>query len=484
MGALSDTDLETLAVASVIRRNGTEPHDPDPAPAEADLAGCPALPDAARLDPEIGNGAGEWLDRYIAHARAISPMTPALFHESAGLWLGSVAIARRLKIAMPYGDVYPNLFVLWLASTTLWRKTTGLEVARTLARDAFPHLLAPQDTTPEGFLSDLSGREPANLASLPDDLKTLWHQERNYAAQRGLALDELSGLMAGAGKDYNAGLLEAFLRFYDCDPMYARSTRGLGRVIVRNAYLALLGASTPAAMAPHVMSDRLWSNGWWARFAMLTPDNLRPDWEKPVEEDPETIEKLKHDLRALYDRLPPATWPNPPDARGVILGAGVMTAFDAYNKALSYDLLTSDQVDNRLHGAYGRLPTQALKVATILAALDWRAQDGNAPVISLGHFARAMTIAEGWRSSAHRALLQATESEFNRLQQRIIRQCARYEPDGGATLREIYRNMQDKKPADIQDVVNQLLAVGMLEEHKAEVGPQGGRPSIRYRLGR
>lgn len=482
MSALAGVDLAALAVESIvtipIHRNGTEPHDPPP-----DLTavtGCPALPDAARLDPDMGKGAGAWLDRYMTHARAVSPMSPALFHESAGLWLGSVAIARRLKIPMPYGDVYPNLFVLWLATTTLWRKTTGLEVARGLAREAFPHLLAPQDTTPEGFLSDLSGREPANLAALPDDLKELWRQERNYAAQRGLVLDELSGLMAGAGKDYNAGLLEAFLRFFDCDPMYARSTRSLGRVIVRNSYLALLGASTPAAMALHVTSDRLWANGWWARFAMLTPEETRPSWEKPASEDPQAVEALKHGLRAIYDSLPAAIWPDPPAARGVILGNGVMAAFDAYNKALSYDLLTAD-LDYRLHGAYGRLPTQALKVAMILAAMDWRGVDGNAPVISLAHFARAMTIAEGWRASAHRALLQATESEFSRIQQRILRQCGRYDPDG-ATLREIYRHMQDKKPAEIQDVVSQLLAVGMLEESTVKAGPQGGRPSTRYKL--
>lgn len=38
MGALTDDVVETLAAESVIRRNGTEPHDPDPAPAQADQA--------------------------------------------------------------------------------------------------------------------------------------------------------------------------------------------------------------------------------------------------------------------------------------------------------------------------------------------------------------------------------------------------------------------------------------------------------------
>ncbi|NLE58557.1 MAG: DUF3987 domain-containing protein, partial [Planctomycetes bacterium] len=379
-----------------------------------------------------------------------------------------------------YGAVYPNLFVLWLAITTLWRKSTALDVARVMARQAIPHLLAPQDTTPESFLTDLSGREPTNLKDLPPSLQGLWQQERNFAAQRGLVLDELSGLLAGAGKDYNAGLLEAFLRFYDCDPQYTRSTRGSGRVVVQNAYLSILGASTPAAMAQHVTEERLWSNGWWARFAILTPEESRPEWIRATEPDLAKESHLVQGLRSLYEVLPASTWPDPPEARPVLLGPGVMAAWEAYNKALSYDLLTPD-LDYRLHGSYGRMPTQCLKVATILAAMDWRGRHANAPEISLGHLARAMATTEGWRASAHRALAAATVSEFDRLQRRIIRCVSKREPDG-ATLRDIYRQMADKTPAEIKAMVVQLVEIGMLEEARVDHGKQGGRPSFRYCL--
>ena len=60
-------------------------------------------------------------------------------------------------------------------------------------------------------------------------------------------------------------------------------------------------------------------------------------------------------LQDLHDRLIPTTWPNPPRETHVLLGSGVSDAFDLYNKALSYDLLTSP-LDQRLFAAYGRLP--------------------------------------------------------------------------------------------------------------------------------
>lgn len=446
----------------------------------AQLPDCPPLPDGVQPDPALGAGAGRWVDTYADYAAAISPMTPRPFHESAALWLGAVAIARRLALPMAFGEVYPNLFICWLAPTTLYRKSTALDVARKLARLVFPHLMAAQDTTPEAFLSDLAGRDPAQLDTLTEQDRQDFAAGRNFAAQRGWLLDEMSGLMSGAGKDYNLGLVESLLRFYDCDPYFVRSTRQQGRVVVRSSCLSLLGASTPAAMTQHMMAERLWAMGWWPRFAILTPPVARPEWKIPKDEDPAAHPQLQHGLTRLYKQLPAATWPNAPEARAALLGPGVYAAWERYNKALGYDLLTDD-LDDRLKGTYGRLPTLALKVALILAAFDgW---EGKAPTVELPHLARAISTCEEWRESAHRALDLTSRSDFDRVVKRVLRQAGRAD-QGGATLRELYRGMRDKTPAEIQEVVTQLVEVGDLEELTTKPGKQGGRPSKRYRLAR
>ena len=447
--------------------------DPDPLP------DCPPLPDEVRLDADLGEGAGGWLYWYVDHAEAISPMTPTSFHLSAGLWLASVVIARRLVLPMAFGRVYPNLFIAWIAPTTLYRKSTALDVARGIARRAIPHLLAAQDTTPEAFLSDLAGREPAHFDQFSVTDLAEWTAGRNFAAQRGWVLDEMSGLLAASGRDYNAGLAEALLRFYDCDPRYTRSTRGQGRVTVRNSYLSMLGASTPAAMSTHLNSERLWSMGFWPRFAILTP-NGNPDWKRAQEHDEPA--EIVAGLRRLYDALPEAIYPNPPNALTVQLGDGVHTAWERYNKALSYDLLLNDDLDHKLHGTYGRLPVMSLKVATILAALDWsEPPDGaksNSPTIELPHLARAMAVCEDWRASAHRVIEQAKEQEFDRLRVRILRQIGRFMPNG-ATLRDLYRGL-GKTPMEVELTLSQMVDLGEIEI--VEVKQKRGRPTKRYRL--
>lgn len=100
----------------------------------------------------------------------------------------------------------------------------------------------------------------------------------------------------------------------------------------------------------------------------------------------------------------------------------------------------------------------------ILAALDWTS--GNAPVIELTHFARAVPIVECWRASAHRIIGNATRSDFDNLRDRIIRVVGRSEP-GGVTLRDLCRAISNRQPSDVRDAAQQLIEIGELEVAKA-----------------
>ncbi len=417
-----------------------------------------------------------WLKTYLDYAHAISPMTPDVFHESAGLWLASTVIARRLCLPMSFDNVYPNLFILWLAPTTLYNKTTGLNIARGIAQKSFPFLLAPQNTTPESFLSDMSGREPTNFTDMSDQDKELWRKERDFCSQRGLVLDEISGLMANANREYNAGLLEAFLRFYDCDPLFIRSTRAQGRVVVHNSYLSLIGASTPAAMIDYLKNEHLWSMGWWSRFAILLAAEAKDfQWQesKITDEPPEILQNLLD----IHHRLPSTKWPNPPTALNALFADGVYDIWSRYNKIVRYDMLVGDNdLDEILYGTYGRSQIQALKVAIILAALDWSSDN---VIITMQHLAQAISIAEKWRHGAHDTVNTIRADDFSRIEKRIIRQCSLHHPRG-MSIRELYLQMHDRSPKDIETAVDQLVRMNVLES--VQITGKVGRPTTRFKL--
>jgi hypothetical protein len=456
-------------VAQLLRRGNAPPVDPG-------AALIPAVPSGTYLEVEEC-APPAWLDRYSAYARAVAPMTPRLFHEGAALWLLSVVVARRLVVHMSFGDVFPNLFILWMAPTTLYHKTTALDLARSLARRHFPQLLTPQDVTYEALLSDLAGLPPTNLEKLPEDRQARWQAGRAHAAQRGWCLDEMSGLLSSAGRDYNAGLVESLLRLYDCDENYSRLTRGQGLIEISHAYLSFLGASTPVALAPHLEAARLWDIGWWPRCAILTPEAV-PRYALG-EGSPVAPADVSSPLLKLHSKLPAGA----PGRAPVVLDVGISPAAGAAHATLSrvlgHELLLSGVDDERLYGTYGRLPTAALKVATLLAAVDWVAEAAPAPVISRSHYARAARIIEDWRQSAHRALSLIRTSASSALQQQILRLVAGAEPQG-ITARDIGRGMRHVEAKVISATLRALRDIGEVYEFEPAM-PTGGRPTVRYR---
>lgn len=467
---------------------------------EKQLSVIPDLPKEAKLDYNPAWNVGRFITRYADYGMAASPMTPRLFHESAALWLASVVIARRLKLCMDFATIYPNLYILWLAASTLWHKTTAMNILSRLAWKACPHLLAAQDSTFEAMLSDMAGKEPSSKPMLSENDARIWSDGRNYPAQKGLIRDEISGLLAGAGKDYNAGILEALLDFYESRdyPPYTRSTKSEGHIVIKNPYMCLLGASTPAAMSKHMTVETLWSNGWWPRFALLTPETERPDYLES--KDPGSLDRLVSVLDRLYNMLPNEhIYPDPPRAKSVVIEQDALAAWKKYQKAVGYDLVT-DSLNSRLWPVYGRLPIHGLKTAMILAALDW--SEGcfknpdvwyanrsavyykwvrdipQVPTITLQHMARALYITEQWRASAHRALVAVTTSEAGRFLQQVLSYVGRY-GQKGATLRDLYRALH-KQPQEVESALRQLMATGEVIE--GEYRSRGGRPAKRYKL--
>jgi hypothetical protein len=131
---------------------------------EANVNTVPPLPESAQLTEEQKAEAadvGLWLDEYVEWASRAANETPLYFHEGAGGWLGALAIGRQLYIHTPWRQrVFPNLYVMLVAVSTYYRKSAGLNLAHDMARAAMPHLILPQPSSPEAFMSMLGGVLP------------------------------------------------------------------------------------------------------------------------------------------------------------------------------------------------------------------------------------------------------------------------------------------------------------------------------------
>lgn len=465
VGAFTVAARVDTAIAQLV--SGDEP------PSRPTAALAPPLPHAATLVQAHAAPCGHWLDEYVAFAQQAAPMTPRLLHEAAGLFAVSAAIARRLVLKAGLLNIYPNVYFLFVSPSTIDHKSTGLRVLDQVIRSAgLDHLLMPRKGTPQALVMDFDPHKLPNERQLRD--LDAYLARRAFAAQRAWIREEASALFASLKQEFNAGLLELILELYDCPDSYDDLTVSRGETRIERAYLSFFGVSTPSEMQPHFANQAFWTNGLWARCVVLTPRE-RPGqfvfFPAPMDPGP-----VAHGLRRIAELFPSPRAElaqvrdangnekpfvqvhDVPAPRAVLLDAGVWEAWEAYSRATGHTLLADGAVDEELYACYGRFGTLAIKVATLLAAMD-----AEAPTVSIGlrHFARAQALVEQWRTGLHTVWAEQSQTIDSRLGERLLKQIKRAGASG-ITTRDLCRAVR-AHTKDVGDALAVLEKAGKVE---------------------
>lgn len=442
---------------------------------------CPALPDEAQQVYQHEAPCGGWLDAYVEYASQAAPMTPRSFHEAAALVAVSAAVARRCAIKLGDTDdhnIYPNLYILGVAESTLYTKSTGLNILEAIIRKAGLGFLLLTLGTPQGITEDMD--HYAMYTRKPRQLDQ-WLQRRAHAGQRATLMGEASSLFAVMKREYNAGLLELLLDLYECkDVQPVSNTISRGEREIERAYLSMFGVSTPLEMGPHFANTRHWANGLWARWQIITPDAAPVYAFYPDSlQDPSD---LTHDLGFMYRLFPVpearivedkdtpdggmfVQLANVPVPASVQLEPGVWDAWHAYDRAVRFDLLQREDMTQELRPNYGRLATACAKVATLLAVMD---TDELPVVLTRAHWARAQRIVEGWRANLHCVWDQQSRTQDEQDSQKVLAYLKRIRPRG-ATVNDIRR--YTKVGAEtIQEVLAVLALAGEVDRTSEKAG--------------
>ena len=432
-----------------------------------------------RLTPGSRNRLPEWGGGGITWPGRAPPRTKRrCVFLKVGLWLATLAIGRRLYVHTPGGSGCFPISHHVGGGLDLLPQSAGLNLAHDLARG--PSALILQPGSPEAFMSMLGGLPPSF-----DDPPRPRAAGKEQPLRRSAAFaDELSALFKSFGRDYMSGMKELLMQLYDCPDYLDSNTNNRGLVVIRDAALSILGAATPAELSVS-LSHNDWHNGTLARFVLLTPE---PDYaERIAARDTTMPQDLVRLLRQLHEMLPA---PPEPQALGdeqlaiepwSLVATEIWEPLHIYERVLREMTAPDAPLDDRLRTVYGRLHIQALKVAIILAALDWielGERKPNKPIVRAAHWYRARQIVETWRASAHRLLHDLGESEEARLEMRILKLLASHA--NGLSVRDIYRALRSpRKP--VIEVLKALEQDGQVVPEVVQNGGRG-RPSECYRL--
>ncbi len=439
----------------------------------------PDLPAKARLTPALERaaaGAGQFLDLFTGYILEVVNTLPREMAEAAALTVVSMAVARRLCLPTYFDDLYPILWTLWIAPSTVFHKTTALNLVRRLIREVMPHLLLPQESSNDRLLQNMAGIQPSNYDQLSLFDQEQWRLSARFAGQRGIVVDEASSVFGSFDKEYNRGKIETFLTAFDCEEQKVHETNKHGAIYLRHLYMPFLGATTPVSIQ-FANTTFMWESGFWPRFTLLVPERLFPAKSDRREGRVARPPELEQALRRLLHHLPepahsadPHAPPEPPQALTVTLEDGVWAHWQEYNEALSYEFQHPERVpDYRLRLIGGRLPVKLLRVALLLAALDWQPEQASAPRITLGHYARAHQITEGWRVNAYRFVeLMNRRPDSAHHEQRLVEAIQRLtEAQMPATTRELVRLTHWEREL-VETLLRQMEADGAVERERSQ----------------
>lgn len=441
----------------------------------------PDLPPSARLPDGLmaeADNVGKWLSLYIAFGCKAAPMAPALFQQIIGQVLLSTAIARRVYLRLGNVYLYPNIYALIVANSTLYTKSTAFEIGKhTLEKAGLLRFTLPVGITPQSLVGELTNRTPETFSEWEKGDQDDWRDERPFAAQRAWLMDESASLLDSFNQKTTADLLTHVLKLYDCpEKLTAASTVGRGRQTIRYAYLTICGPTTPAAMRVHLGNRDHWGNGLFARFIFVTPNTppIRKFYPEPCDV-PEALSAPLHALALEHLETPKEAamgTPRPPQAISAVLADGVWEMWDAYHKGL-WELMNKHLVPEKLYPNYGRLHTTAMKFAMQLATIDWSMLGGKGPIhVTRAHLAKAQLLTEDYRASLHRMIEDASRpTEDEDSEKKILGYLE--SAAKGLTTREISRATHMSTPVqriELDQILERMMKDGLIVQTTRKPG--------------
>lgn len=437
----------------------------------------PELPDVATAVYDHLAPCGLWLNEYVTYAEQVSPTMVPTFHTLAGLFAVGTAVARRICLRYRAGTLFPNLYTLFVAPSGYGKTVAFTTLKNVMHAAGINHLMLTEQMTPENLLSQMSTNLPSTLGNWEPAAQEAWLRERGFAAQRGWMLDESAFLFDSLAREYMTGLMGLLLKFYDCPALATRETQSGGRVMVKDVSLSFFGASASSNMRPHFQNEKWWSDGLWGRFAIVVPERA-PIWVDDDEVATIAVPlEVTQGLRRVFTMFgePAARLVEVDDGKkrqvvevtgktdpaAVALAPGVYTAWQAYRKAMAFDIGTSVGLDEPLRGSYSRFATHAMKVAMLLAVMD--TTDPNV-IVTRSHYARGQQIAETWRICMHQVWSQEMRIDERQLGDRALVKLRAVKP-AGLTARQLQQQL-NRTSREINDVLLLLQEGGMVTAGK------------------
>ncbi|MDD5657622.1 MAG: DUF3987 domain-containing protein [Elusimicrobia bacterium] len=342
---------------------------------------------------------------------------PPQFHRMTAYWVLSTLLGRRAYLHLGDDWLFPNLWLVVLAPSSFYRKSTALSIGAKMVNAVNPGIILPSEFSQECLVALMQQQPHGALVSY-----------------------EFRSLLALMQKDYNSGLQSFLTEIYDSPPEYLRKTgtKEIKEYRIEKPYLTIMGASTLDWLLQSVQGGDI-AGGFLARFLFVSADTK----SKVLAFQPPADQAQKGQLIETLKRL-----------AGSIKGSGRMEyALEArryYEQWYSGFCQKAETAPDAVRAFFPRLTAYAHKFAMLEAVMA-----GHYPQITLQDCRTACLIAESFAAEIRSLGAQSLgKSKFEAIKIRLLNSIKRHP---GADKRMLLRNMNlsAKVFGDVEQTIRQ-----------------------------
>lgn len=266
-----------------------------------------------------------FIDEYVGYASGITD-APVEFHRFVGYLIVSTIINNQVWFPFGRKRLYPNLWIILLAPSGLYRKSTSSDIGRELLTIYNRKLVLPNEFSQEKLTEVLSQN-----------------------SQGTFFFSEFLSFMGLLNRDYNAGCKAFLTEMYDCPYEWRRETVSK-HVVIQNPFVNILSCTTLDWFLNSIKEGDI-AGGFLARFIMIPGHQRLKTFAIPPYVDDAEVAKMVMKLKAI--NLPKGRFDILPEAD---------KHYQLWYKKFEH---TVKEADQRLHPLLIRLPIYLLKLAVI-----------------------------------------------------------------------------------------------------------------------
>lgn len=372
---------------------------------------------------------------------------PPVFHQAVLYSITGLLIGRRRFIQYGDGELIPNTWMVLLAPSSTYRKSTCIKIGLKMALRINPYLKYPNEFSHEKMVSIME-KQPIGV----------------------FVFDEFLSLLGLLSRDYMAGTKAFLTEIFDSEN-YIRKT-GQADVNISGASVSILSATTIDWIKSSIQIQDL-MGGFMTRF-LFVPAFVKPStiYDPPPADEKKRAEILNRFRLMLGLDGRPGTRDTGFDKKELILSIDARKYFITASQKMETELEKTERKENVL---LKRSDIYVRKLSIIIQTL----MDSTSDEITLPAMEEAVTFVKYCRHGVVNDMMD--ELSFNKSEDKIkkIFKIIKKNPEG-ITRENLYRRSHYTAP-ELNPIIQTLMEQGTIttERQRAE---GADKPAIIYKV--